>query len=105
MRASVTPGAKETSAPISKHFAQTRLLIWADDGGWLEIYVKIGIHSIVTKIIFFQHWALQLVAALFHVLGSRFSAVHASSAKNPTSILESSISKAWTFSSSSSISS
>ena len=58
-------------SPISKHFAQTRLLIWADDSGRLEIYIKIGIHGIITKIIFFQHWALELVAALFHTLESK----------------------------------
>lgn len=61
----------DDTAPISKHFTQARLLIWADDRGRLEIYVKIGIHGIVTKIIFFQHGILELVATLLHVLGPK----------------------------------
>ena len=58
------------SSPISKHFAQTRLLIWANDGGWLEIYIEIGVHGIVPKIIFLQHGVLEFITALLHVLGS-----------------------------------
>ena len=67
----VTKKKSDNTAPISKHFTQARLLIWADDRGRLEIYVKIGIHGIVTKIIFFQHGILELVATLLHVLGPK----------------------------------
>ena len=55
-------------SPISKHFAQTRLLIWADDGGWLEIYIEIGVDGIVPKIIFLQHRIFEFIAALLHIL-------------------------------------
>lgn len=60
--------AGEDPSPISKHFAQTRLLIWANDGGWLEIYIEIGVHGIVPKIIFLQHGILEFIAALLHIL-------------------------------------
>jgi hypothetical protein len=55
-------------SPISKHFAQARLLIWADDGGWLEIYIEIGVHGVIPKIIFLQHGILEFIAALLHIL-------------------------------------
>jgi hypothetical protein len=60
---------RKMTAPIPKHLAKARLLIRTNDSSRLEVDIKIGVHSIVAKIIFFQHGILEFVAALLHSLG------------------------------------
>jgi hypothetical protein len=97
---------RKRTAPVPKHFAQARLLIRTNDSSRLEVDIKVGVHRIVAKIIFLQHGILDFVAAFLHGLGKgKFSTARTLYMTDQTSILASSISKAWTFSSSSSISS
>jgi hypothetical protein len=44
--------------PIAEHLAQTGFLIGTDNGGGLEINIKVGIDGIVAKVVFLEHWIL-----------------------------------------------
>ena len=54
--------------PISKHLTETRLLIRTNDSSWFEVDIEISVDRIISKVVFFEHRVLQLVAALLHIL-------------------------------------
>lgn len=54
--------------PVSKHFAETCLLIWSDCRGRLEIDIKVCIDGVVPEVILFEHGILEFIAPLLDIL-------------------------------------